>query len=85
LTYHLLLALTMQAGVQFSEAYAAATRHNRVFVGGVSQDGSVGAAAGWVSGGGHSLLAPSYGLGKSEFIYLDSSLTYPQLLTTLFR
>ena len=56
-------AFTFAAGVQWFEAYEAAKQHNRVIVGGFSARGSVGAAGGWVSGGGHSSMAPNYGLG----------------------
>ena len=55
---------TLEAGVQWHEAYAAADAQNRLLVGGFSSGGSVGSAGGWVSGGGHSALAPQYGLGK---------------------
>ena len=61
--HHLTSAFTFDAGVQWFEAYQAAQQHNRVIVGGISQRGSVGAAGGWLQGGGHSLLAPNYGLG----------------------
>ena len=54
---------TVGAGVQWFEAYAAAKQRNRVIVGGISNRGSVGAAGGWLAGGGHSALAPNYGLG----------------------
>jgi len=54
---------TLGAGVQWYEAYEAAKQRNRVIVGGISARGSVGAAGGWLSGGGHSALAPNYGLG----------------------
>jgi len=54
---------TFGAGVQWFEGYEAARQHNRVIVGGVSPSGSVGAAGGWLSGGGHSAIAPNYGLG----------------------
>ena len=54
---------TFGAGVQWSEAYQAAKQHSRLIVGGVSLGGSVGAAGGWLAGGGHSPLAPNYGLG----------------------
>jgi hypothetical protein len=63
-----LTALTVAAGVQWSEAYEAANKSGCVIVGGVSVGGSVGAAGGWVMGGGHSALSPSYGLG---IIYCD--------------
>jgi len=56
-------AVTFEAGVQWFEAYEAAQQHNRVIVGGVCARGSTGAGGGWLSGGGHSLLAPNYGLG----------------------
>lgn len=56
--------MTLGAGVQWIEAYAAAGAHNRFIVGGISQDGSVGAAGGWVLGGGHSAFAGKFGLGK---------------------
>ncbi|KAK7060233.1 hypothetical protein VNI00_000998 [Paramarasmius palmivorus] len=56
-------ALTLEAGVQWQEAYDAAEQNGRVIVGGISAGGSVGAAGGWVLGGGHSALAPTYGLG----------------------
>lgn len=56
--------ITLGAGVQWHEAYDAAYAHNRVLVGGLSPDVSVGAAGGWIQGGGHSALSPKYGLGK---------------------
>ena len=52
---------TLAAGVQWFEAYEAARQHNREVVGAGGL--SVGAAGGWLSGGGHSALAPNYGLG----------------------
>jgi len=60
---HVTLVFTFGAGVQWSEAYEAVSQHNRVIVGGISPRGSVGAAGGWLAGGGHSLIAPNYGLG----------------------
>jgi hypothetical protein len=57
---------TFGAGVQWFEAYQAAQQHNRVIVGGVGARGSVGAAGGWLQGGGHSVLSPNYGLGNAE-------------------
>ena len=33
-------------------------------VGGISVGGSIGSSGGWLAGGGHSALSPSYGLGK---------------------
>ena len=56
-------ALTIGAGVQWSEAYAAANASGRFIVGGISGGGSIGAAGGWILGGGHSAFSPKYGLG----------------------
>lgn len=57
------VAITFGAGVQWSEAYAAVNARGRFMLGGVSPGGSVGAAGGWILGGGHGALAPKYGLG----------------------
>jgi hypothetical protein len=62
----LVIVLTLEAGVQWFEAYQAARQRNRVIVGGVSASGSVGAAGGWLQGGGHSPLASKYGLGNAK-------------------
>jgi hypothetical protein len=70
-----LLVLTLQSGVQWHAAYAAAAAHNRVIVGGDSAGGSVGSAGGWISGGGHSILSPNYGLGKCKSHYFKLKLT----------
>ena len=59
-----LTAITLGAGVQWQEAYEAVNARNRVLVGGLSPGGTVGAASGWVLGGGHSALSPTFGLGK---------------------
>ncbi|KAI0787901.1 FAD-binding domain-containing protein [Fomes fomentarius] len=64
-------ALTLEAGVQWHEAYAAADAANRTLVGGVSAGGSVGAAGGWLLGGGHSVLSPSYGLGVDNVLEIS--------------
>jgi hypothetical protein len=62
----LTIVFTFEAGVQWFEAYEAAKQHRRVIVGGLSARGSVGAAGGWLQGGGHSALSPSYGLGNAK-------------------
>ena len=59
-----MLAFTFGAGVQWFEAYEAAREHDRAIVGAASR--SVGAAGGWLAGGGHSAIAPNYGLGTSN-------------------
>lgn len=55
--------VTLGAGVQWSEAYAAVANQGRYIVGGVSLDGSTGAAGGWLLGGGHNFLSGKFGLG----------------------
>ena len=57
---------TFGAGVQWFEAYEAAKQHKVVLVGGISLRGSVGAAGGWLQGGGHSAISPNYGLGMQN-------------------
>ncbi|KAH7887276.1 hypothetical protein F5I97DRAFT_1925727 [Phlebopus sp. FC_14] len=55
--------VTLGAGAQWGDVYAEAEKHGRVLGGGFSPGGTVGAAAGWVLGAGHSVLGPFYGLG----------------------
>lgn len=62
---------TFGAGVQWFEAYAAAKEHNVLIVGGFSKGGSVGVAGGWLAGGGHSALAPNYGLGVDNVLEIE--------------
>lgn len=50
--------------MQWHEAYDAIATHGRELVGGISFSGSVGAAGGWLLGGGHSILSHTYGLGR---------------------
>jgi hypothetical protein len=64
-------AMTLGAGVQWHEAYDAVHAQGRDLVGGISQGGSIGAAGGWLMGGGHSALAPTYGLGVDNVIELN--------------
>ncbi|KAI0749530.1 FAD-binding domain-containing protein [Daedaleopsis nitida] len=61
-------ALTIGSGVQWHEAYDAANEAGRILVGGASAGGSVGASGGWIQGGGHSALSPSYGLGVDNVL-----------------
>ncbi|KAI0363913.1 FAD-binding domain-containing protein [Pilatotrama ljubarskyi] len=69
-------AITLGAGVQWQDAYEAVNAKNRVLVGGLSAGGTVGAASGWILGGGHSILSPSFGLGVDnvlEFTMISSN------------
>jgi hypothetical protein len=70
-----LIVVTLGAGVQWHEAYDALRTEARVMVGGISTGGSVGAAGGWVQGGGHSILSPQYGLGMQLLPFFSSSIT----------
>lgn len=56
--------MTLDAGVQWKDAYDAVESHNLTLVGGISFTGSVGTTGGWPNGGGHSVLAHTYGLGE---------------------
>ncbi|KAI0669873.1 FAD-binding domain-containing protein [Trametes maxima] len=61
-------SITLGAGVQWQEAYEAVDAKNRVLVGGLAPGGTVGAAGGWILGGGHSILSPSFGLGVDNVL-----------------
>ncbi|KAI5994876.1 hypothetical protein EDC04DRAFT_3148028 [Pisolithus marmoratus] len=63
-------ALIVESGVQWHEAYDAANQNGRMMVGGVCPDGSIGAAGGWLQGGGHSSLSPTYGLGVDNAVQI---------------
>lgn len=54
-------AVTLGAGEQWIDVYKAANVRNVTIVGGAAR--SVGAAGGWVQGGGHSPLGALYGMG----------------------
>jgi hypothetical protein len=75
-------AITLGAGVQWFEAYDAIQSHGRVLVGGISAGGSVGAAGGWLLGGGHSILSPHYGLGVDNVIEINIITSTGDYLTT---
>ncbi|KAF5365473.1 hypothetical protein D9758_010844 [Tetrapyrgos nigripes] len=63
-------ALTLEAGVQWHEAYDAAHVNGRLIVGGIAPGGSVGAAGGWIQGGGHGIFSPQHGLGVDNVVEL---------------
>ncbi|KIK73665.1 hypothetical protein PAXRUDRAFT_112910, partial [Paxillus rubicundulus Ve08.2h10] len=74
-------AITLGAGVQWDEAYDAVNQYGRIMVGGISPGGSIGAAGGWLAGGGHSFLSPTYGLGVDNAIEISVVLSTGQYLT----
>ncbi|PFH45424.1 hypothetical protein AMATHDRAFT_71699 [Amanita thiersii Skay4041] len=59
-------AVTMGAGIQWMDAYAFADKNNITLVGG--SDRSVGAAGGWLQGGGHGALTNTMGLGVDRVL-----------------
>lgn len=60
--------MTFGAGQQFEGIYEFAHAHGYRVVGGTSK--TVGAAGGWITGGGHSMLSPELGILLSLSIYL---------------
>ncbi|KAJ3509924.1 hypothetical protein NLJ89_g4956 [Agrocybe chaxingu] len=57
-------AVTLGSGVQWGEAYDYVNQQGRFILGGLSLDGTVGAAGGWILGGGHSTFSSTFGFGK---------------------
>ncbi|TFK51006.1 FAD-binding domain-containing protein [Heliocybe sulcata] len=74
-------AVTLGAGVQWFEIYAAADARGKFVPGGFSPDGTVGAAGGWLLGGGHSVMSPFYGLGVDNVIQFTAVLPSGQYVT----
>ncbi|OAX31836.1 FAD-binding domain-containing protein [Rhizopogon vinicolor AM-OR11-026] len=74
-------AITLEAGVQWHETYDALEAYDRLMIGGSSIGGSVGAAGGWVLGGGHSVLSPTFGLGIDNVVKMTIILSTGQYLT----
>ncbi|KAG0125332.1 hypothetical protein HOY82DRAFT_493074 [Tuber indicum] len=62
-------ALKLGAGVQGSEAYAAANESGVVVVGGLCP--SVGIPGGYIQGGGHSILMSKYGLAANQTLEFE--------------
>ncbi|ETS80423.1 hypothetical protein PFICI_07952 [Pestalotiopsis fici W106-1] len=73
-------AAVIGAGVQFSEAYAAAAEQGLRVTGGYCP--SVGLAGGYVQNGGHGLLGSSYGLGADNVLAYEVVTTDGRHLTT---
>jgi hypothetical protein len=71
-------AVTLGVGVQWYEAYAAVDQYGRMIVG--AGCSSVGAAGGWLAGGGHGILSPTYGLGVDNAIELSVVLSTGEYL-----
>ncbi|KAH7099501.1 FAD/FMN-containing protein [Auriculariales sp. MPI-PUGE-AT-0066] len=58
--------ITIQPGEHWIDVYKAADEQGVIVVGGAAR--SVGAAGGWVLGGGHSALGPLYGMGVDNVL-----------------
>ena len=74
--------MTLAAGVQWDEAYAAVNDNGRLMVGAFCD--SVGSSGGWLAGGGHSALSPNYGLGRILGIVLATKLIVQLKVSTTF-
>ncbi|KAG8728019.1 hypothetical protein FRC11_011944, partial [Ceratobasidium sp. 423] len=59
-------AVTIGAAEQWIDVYRAANDHNVTVVGGAAR--TVGAAGGWIQGGGHSPLGALYGMGVDNVL-----------------
>ncbi|KAI0045108.1 FAD-binding domain-containing protein [Auriscalpium vulgare] len=62
-------SLTAASGVQWETLYQFADDEGVLVVGGDSNQ--VGAAGGWIQGGGHSVLSPTYGLGVDNLLEVE--------------
>lgn len=62
-------AVTIEAGVQLPEMYAAVARHNRTVLGGSAH--TVGAAGGYIQGGGHSPFGAWKGLASDHALEFE--------------
>ncbi|KAF2092417.1 FAD-binding domain-containing protein [Rhizodiscina lignyota] len=64
--YSAVPAVTLRAGEQWLDVYRDADMHNRIVVGGSAR--TVGAAGGYLTGGGHSAWAHFYGLAADNLL-----------------
>lgn len=62
-------SISLESGVQWETAYKFADEEGVIIVGGDSNQ--VGAGGGWLLGGGHSILSPTYGLGVDNLLEVD--------------
>ncbi|PFH59274.1 hypothetical protein XA68_12590 [Ophiocordyceps unilateralis] len=61
-------AMTLGGGVEMYNAYKAADKYNQTLVGG---GGKTVACGGFISGGGHSFIAPHYGLAADNVLQME--------------
>jgi len=57
--------MTIAAGSQMKEIYAEASRHKVTVVGGFDPNVGIG---GYITGGGHSIISPTYGLASDHLV-----------------
>ncbi|KAI8948659.1 hypothetical protein F4801DRAFT_441823 [Xylaria longipes] len=72
-------AVTVGGGSQFGAIYEELDRTNRTVVGGLSKSVGVG---GYLTGGGHSILGPRYGLGADNVLELEVVTPMGDIVTT---
>lgn len=71
-------AISCGGGTEMYDLYKATAEHGTVVVGGMAKSVSVG---GYLTGGGHSLLSPSYGLGVDNVLEIELVTPDGQILT----
>ncbi|KAK4187062.1 Tetrahydrocannabinolic acid synthase [Podospora australis] len=71
-------AITAGAGTQMQEAYRATALLNRTVVGG---NGRTVALGGYITGGGHSILAPHYGMAADQVLEVELVTPTGEILT----
>ncbi|KAM7209625.1 FAD-binding domain containing protein [Naviculisporaceae sp. PSN 640] len=71
-------AVTVGGGTQMYSIYQATGKYNRTVVGGGAKTVSVG---GFLTGGGHGLLAPRYGLGADQVLEMEVVTPGGEILT----
>lgn len=71
-------AVTVGAGAQMYDIYTATDAINRTIVGGGGKSVAVG---GFVTGGGHSVLAPRYGLAADQVLQMEMVTPSGEIIT----
>ncbi|CAI6297705.1 unnamed protein product [Periconia digitata] len=72
-------AITFGAGQQFGELYEFGQNNNLTIIGGVSP--TVGTAGGWISGGGHSQISNTFGMGVDNVLQIRTVLPNGTVVT----
>lgn len=71
-------SVTVGGGTEMYDIYSATAKHNRTIVGGGAK--SVG-ISGYISGGGHSILAPRFGLAADQVLEMQVVTPGGEILT----